>query len=380
LQTVHQPHDVVGLILAAIPICGYLAIRWRDHHREWAEECFRAPVNVPRGGPYSVLDFGFLAGSDRIVASGNPFFTWNYLSKEDPLRISGHGGRVGDLDLTPDGRRALSGGGGDGKLVAWDVRAGGLVPARVIATEQRVVWAVAVSPDGKLGAAGYGDGTIHLLDLDTGATVGRLPSAKPYPGPVRRMIFLDDGRLLSLHRYETVVRLWDVRTRAVTRKFAEEKPATVIDLVVAPGGDRFITARTDGVVRTWDIASGEEVARLAINPGNETVFSIAVSPDGKYLLACGHTGDWGSIAPFLKLVELRSGRLVGHFTVPRLQKPYFSRVIRTAFSPDGRCAVSLAENQEILTPTSARGSGYALHVWRLPDEIGYWLLGTQDEK
>jgi WD40 repeat protein len=82
--------------------------------------------------------------------------------------LIGHNGFITGIAVSPDGSRALSGG-GDRSMRLWD-----LSTRRQIVEmrgHERPVWAVAFSPDGKQGvSAGY-DQVLKIWDLATGKQI-----------------------------------------------------------------------------------------------------------------------------------------------------------------------------------------------------------------
>lgn len=106
--------------------------------------------------------------------------------------------------------------------------------------------------------------------------------------------------------------------------------APVVELATTADG-RFIVSASQGrdpdsglsvgECIVWDVSAGQSVVRYTGHPG--IVRSIAVSPDGKYVLSSGDD---------IRLWELETGREVREFKTTR--RP----ANRVAFSPDGRAA------------------------------------------
>ena len=71
------------------------------------------------------------------------------------------------------------------------------------------VFSVAFSPDGKMVAAGRGDGRIALWEV---ASYKRRATLRGHTEEVTSVAFSGDGKLLASRGAEGTVRLWDLRT------------------------------------------------------------------------------------------------------------------------------------------------------------------------
>ncbi len=109
-------------------------------------------------------------------------------------------------------------------------------------------------------------------------------------------------------------------------------------VLVTPDGKQIVSSSDDKVIRVWDIQAGKTVRTIRgqAGPGSEgKIYSIALSPDGKWLAAGGWThrecaGRCGEV----RLYDFASGRLTGLF------KGHTNVVFGLAFSPDSKKLIS----------------------------------------
>ncbi|MDA1052235.1 MAG: hypothetical protein O3C40_17395 [Planctomycetota bacterium] len=105
---------------------------------------------------------------DAFVPSGQ-WLRWLNPPESDPTpallrqhRL--HEGVVNQVAVTPDGRRAVSGG-RDGKVICWDLESG---RPQILEAHTKSVSRVAVTPDGRRAVSGGRDGKVICWDLESG--------------------------------------------------------------------------------------------------------------------------------------------------------------------------------------------------------------------
>jgi eukaryotic-like serine/threonine-protein kinase len=193
------------------------------------------------------------------------------------------------LQLSPTGRLlALSG--VDRRVIIWDI------PTRKrIATCTDVaspVYCMAFDRDGKwLASAETVDPSMGSAVVVWHALTGNkevtLPSLK---GGVESLRFRDDGRLLALAQKEFVqeegmitgrVVLWDMEQGKVLQVMRQRLP--VSGMAFSHDGQRLAMGGLGGMVRVFELASGEEV--LSVKTTAFVVYSLAFSPDDQHLFA-----------------------------------------------------------------------------------------------
>ena len=271
----------------------------------------------------------------------------------------------------------------DDQILIWDIAAREI--AMVLAAPD--VMQFAFSPDGRILAIGNLDGSIRLVDIESGEQMAEIignsvgafdvafsPGGASIALPdisgiklwnistneltlvgddnyvyTKSLAFSPDGSLLVSGGFDGVVRLWDVDTgtqvRAMFGHSSEvESVAFSPDgrLVASAGGYPHSLQESDNTVHVWDVDSGAE---LMILQHSGFVQSVAFSPDGRFL-ATGTGVIVGTAEPseaFVRMWNVETGteilRLEGH-VYP---------ITAVAFSPDGSMLFS--------------GSKERLNVW-----------------
>ncbi len=195
-----------------------------------------------------------------------------------------------------------------------------------IAGRRELIDCLAFSPDGSILAGGSSQaastpsaGSLYLWDLASGRELRRIGGFRVGPG---WLSFAPDGKTIaSAGSWEPMPRIWDV----ATGREAFPQPGHVLGistLAVSPADGTVFTGSYDGTVRHWDPSTGRELGLVA---RFNSVFTMAVSPDGRTLIVGGNFGD-----PVLwNVPERRELR-----RLPGVQRE--GTIHQVAYSPDGR--------------------------------------------
>ncbi|MBI2901463.1 MAG: protein kinase [Planctomycetes bacterium] len=256
---------------------------------------------VYAGGLYEVAD-----GRTRLVygrADSPVLFHRMGAVPETTLLLVAAGKGAGLFDLRTQ-RVAFTGAAHDDYVDAWDV-----------------------SPDRRVWATGSRDGSVRFWSF---------PDCKP-AGPLMRvasgvasLLFTRDGKALVAGSYDGRLYRWELPD---TPWKEWEAPVPMKELVVAPGGDRWIVQGHDGLVRVVDGRSGQEIG----NP-------LAVPDAFSSFLFSGDSGRVGVLSKGkIQVVDLRSGIPLGEMARP-------GDFDWPAFLPDGRMLVTQRPAAWVWTP------------------------------
>ncbi len=178
-----------------------------------------------------------------------------------------------------------------------------------------ILKAAAYSPDGKYIATGGPLGAfLWNVENDTPQLRHWLRGHSDW---VVALEFSPDGKQLVTGSQDRTAILWDVETGENLFTFTD-LPWALQSLAFMPNG-RQLFIGTWNLITLWDIDEGYEIQFI---PYREFPITMAVSPDGKWLLT-------GSTEETAKLFDIETGELIRTF-----QHDHFAQL--AAFSPDGQ--------------------------------------------
>ena len=277
------------------------------------------------------LSVAFSADNTRLVTADGDVRIWDLGVSAAPSVQIGHRDSLGPVAFSPD-RRMLATGSGNPKIefrsadrnaLLWDAQTGEVArvlqvhPGAVIAVAfmrdghalatvddegtvrlwrladdncvrafalgGRAPICIAVSPDGRLLAAGTCKNRVEILDVERGREDRTLVG---HEGWVTAVAFGPSGDLLASGSNDGTVRLCDPRTGAVRstcKGHAREKGGCTTALAFDETG-RWLAIGGDLALLVWDVTSG----RLQYRAETPWIASLAFSPGGALLA----TGDY----------------------------------------------------------------------------------------
>jgi uncharacterized protein (TIGR03067 family) len=353
-------------------------------HMLWVNSVERAPL-VPR--PVALLPDGkryLMAGTDGVTVG---LFGADRGSMQKVFKC--HTGPVTALAATPDGACAVSGGldqtvclwrlpATDGRVAATDGPAVRPQPQSkvlrpwVARTPGLPVQALAVSPDGKLVAAGGGlwrkgdrleagsDFDVRLLDAATGKELRRL---KGPTVPVRALAFTPDGKRLVADATGQAAYVWDVGSGGLLHVLGKERPY-VWGMALAPDGRTLLTTSLAGKLFLWDVESGKQIRGLHVDPRRNLRAAAAVFlPGGKRAVVEASDKQAAAVGrPQFLVLDLKTDQVLRTLDYPADAVP--GPVASLSLSRDG--------TRLLVSHGASAGHGAGVWLWGLPDGHVLW--------
>jgi WD40 repeat protein len=250
------------------------------------------------------------------------------------------GGRLGGY--TPDGRFLLIATGNQ-RSFKFNART-----LRLVRTFD-VGGVPAMSPASDQAAFGQTDGSVILLDVDSGRTT---PLSGRATGSINAVSFSRDGRTLASADQDGTISVWNARTHAL-RDTLRGHSAAAQSVVFSPDGRTLYSAGFDGSVILWDLGGARRLGEpfRYSSKGCCATTASAVSPSGS-MFAVSPRQDRVS------LLNARTRTPVG----PALRGP-LGYVNAIAFSPDGKLIAATGTRHAVIWDTAQRKI-----IWKLPVE------------
>ena len=190
----------------------------------------------------------------------------------------------------PKGRYVITSG-EDYQLQRWDVPSG-----------KKISWAahdswvrdIVFLPDGETFiTAGCDD---KIIFWPTSAEKPKpIRTLQAHKGWIRSLSVSADGKMFASGGNDRLVKLWNAADGKLIREFSGHK-LDVYSTLIHPNGKTVISGDQGGKISEWDIASGKLIrnfdAKVLLTNNTQGVRyggvrGLAISPDGKYLAACG---------------------------------------------------------------------------------------------
>jgi WD40 repeat protein/transcriptional regulator with XRE-family HTH domain len=234
-------------------------------------------------------------------------------------------GKILSVALSPDGK-LLAAGIATSEIRLWQVPSS--VPLLTFQGHSDWVRSVAFSPNGKFLVSGSEDRTLRLWEVDTGRCIRTLQGHISW---VYSVAFSPDGKLVASGSDDQTVRLWEVDSGNCL-EILKGHSSGVYSVAFSPDGRLLASGSDDQTVRLWEV--GTENCLTILRGHSDKVWSVAFSPDGRLLAS-------GSYDQTVRLWE------VDVRTCLKILRGHSDKVWSVAFSPDGRLLASGSHDQTV---------------------------------
>ena len=234
--------------------------------------------------------------------------------------LRGHEEWVRTVVISPDGHWLVTGS-EDHTARLWDIPAllgtGSTAPdpdaaSIVLRGHEDIVFAAAISPDGRWLATGSSDNTARLWDLTAPNPAAAPIILRGHGGPLWAVAISPDSHWLATGSEDATVRLWDLTAPnpAATPILLRGHEAAVWTVAISADNHWLVTGSADHTAGLWDVsalrAAGSTAADFAGGPvalvlsdqdrvlrGHQGAIEVAaISPDNRWLV----TGSWDGTA------------------------------------------------------------------------------------
>ncbi len=204
------------------------------------------------------------AGYDRAVQ------LWDLAAGKPLARLEGHQAAVRSLAFAPHGRH-LASGSADQTIRVWNIAS---ATATILKGHAGTVRAVVYTNAGTVASAAE-DGTVKLWDL---AQAGERETLRGHTSDLWALAISPGGRLLVSGGQDKTVRIWDAATGQARGILHGHKDA-ITALAIHPQGKDLLSGSLDTAVLRWPAGDKEALAAAqAIPPDNPK--AAAASPEG----------------------------------------------------------------------------------------------------
>jgi WD40 repeat protein len=216
-----------------------------------------------------------------------------------------------------------------GAILLWDVITGQLL--RKLLGHSAAVMDVAFHPQGNMLASGSYDSTLKLWDLTTNECINTLTGHSQI---IFSVAFNASGTQVVSSSFDTTIKIWDLHT-GLCLQTMQDHSRIVADVLFSPDDQMLISASQDLTVRIWQCLQGNEWKCTKVLQGHQNnLWSIALDSTGENVIS-------GDLSGVLKFWDVESGQCV------RTLSSSSGAFRALAFHPESNVMASSSEDRKI---------------------------------
>ena len=306
-------------------------------------------------------------GNELAIASSIGIWVYSVATGDELALLTGHTAGVRNIAFSLDGRM-LASTANDRTLRLWDTESGQQL---AVLSDRRIsLWSIAFSHDSTMIASG--SRTIQVWDVDTGNPIATLTG---HTESIGALAFSPDGKTLTSGSWDDMsIKLWDIATEELLSTHSGQT------FVFSPDGKTFAVISEDPATQSPEITNdtpqepdrqGPSIRLLDIVTGEHlSTFNgetLAFSPDGKTLASRDTDGTirlWNPATGEQRRTCVPPEPTDTNQRPPIVRHPA-PQNNKLAFSPDGSTLLSLNDYRTIHT----------IQLWNVADGR---LLSTTD--
>jgi WD40 repeat protein len=241
------------------------------------------------------------SNNQRVVAgyADSKLRVWDLISGKCLKTLEGHSGPVNGVSLTPDGRRAVSGGGYDRTIRVWDLETGQC--SRILEGHTGDIMGVNLTPNGSRVVSSSYDGTLRVWNIESGQCSRK--SDYNIHGILNMIDNVTNPVLASLDK---TLQILDMNSGSCLRNLTGHSER-ITEVIMTPDGRRAVSASLDNTLRVWDLKSGKCLQKLIGH--TDEILRVLLMPDGRRVTSVSKDNS-------LKMWNLDNGKCIRTRSLP----------------------------------------------------------------
>jgi len=227
---------------------------------------------------------------------------FNTSTGKELANLKGHSKKVLDVLFHPTKNILLSTS-QDKTAIVWGAEEHGYKQVHRISSHSDDVTEVSAHPCGDYFALSSLDKTWSFNDLETGTALSVYVDAS-VQGGAKCGTFHPDGLLYASGYVDSVVRVWDIKTKQSVASF-QGHHGTVGTLSFSENGFYLLSGAEDGSIKLWDLRKLKNVNTYTFEESQPSVSSIIFDHSGNYFVATGPTVKVFCTKPFSPIATFK---------------------------------------------------------------------------